>query len=231
MTLNFLGVGGAFNPAMGNNSAYFIRDGHLYLLDCGELVFGELMRRGLLAGIKGLTVLLTHLHADHCGSLGTLFSYVTAKLGITPTLVHPAEGAPALLAMMGVVASRYRLLTALADGDVAATPSPVRHSEGMATFAYTLTVDGETIYYGGDAGDPPPPAVLAGLRDGTIARAYLDVSDFGGAPPENPVHLPLSVLAAIAEPALRARITCMHLNRDYRAQVEAMGFQIASKEA
>ncbi|MDR0929398.1 MAG: MBL fold metallo-hydrolase [Oscillospiraceae bacterium] len=231
MALTFLGVGGAFNPEMGNNSAYFIREKHLYLLDCGELVFGELMRRGLLKDISGLTVLLTHLHADHCGSLGTLFSYANALLGITPTLVHPGNGAPALLSLMGVAASRYKLLPSLDEGDVTAAPVPVRHSEGMAAYAYLITMDGETIYYGGDAGDPPSPEVLGGLRSGSIARAYLDVSDFGGNPPENPGHLPLSVLAAIAEPALRERITLMHLNRDYRAQAESMGFQMANKEA
>ncbi|MDR0897603.1 MAG: MBL fold metallo-hydrolase [Oscillospiraceae bacterium] len=231
MALKFLGVGGAFNPEMGNNSAYFIRDKHLYLLDCGELVFGELMRRGLLDDITGLTVLLTHLHADHCGSLGTLFSYVMIKLGIKPTLVHPGNGAPALLALMGVAAPRYRLLSALTDGSITAAPTPVRHSAGMTAYAYTITMDGQTLYYSGDAGDPPSPEILNGLRSGSIAHAYLDVCDFGGNPPPNPGHLPLSVLAAIAEPALRARITCMHLNRDYRTLAESMGFQIAHKEA
>ena len=44
MKLNFLGRGSAFNPVEGNNSAYFIDDNQLFLIDCGENVFGRIKK-------------------------------------------------------------------------------------------------------------------------------------------------------------------------------------------
>ena len=68
----FLGVGGAFRPDLFNTSACFQKDGTLYLLDCGGTVMGRLLKSGALESAERLTVLLTHLHADHAGGLGTL---------------------------------------------------------------------------------------------------------------------------------------------------------------
>ena len=39
MDLQFLDKGAAFNPKEGNNSAYFIENNQLFLIDCGESVF------------------------------------------------------------------------------------------------------------------------------------------------------------------------------------------------
>ena len=80
MDLQFLGIGAAFNPAFGNTSACFQKDGTLYLLDCGSTVFGALLERKAMQGAKRIVVLITHLHADHVGSLGTLISYCNFKV-------------------------------------------------------------------------------------------------------------------------------------------------------
>ncbi|MDU1136569.1 hypothetical protein [Enterocloster bolteae] len=45
MKLHFFGCGSAFNPAMGNTSAWFEMDGCLFLVDCGETVYELLMKR------------------------------------------------------------------------------------------------------------------------------------------------------------------------------------------
>ena len=75
MKLHFFGCGSAFNPAMGNTSAWFEMDGCLFLVDCGETVYELLMKRSNLREYRQIYVLLTHLHADHVGSLGSLISY------------------------------------------------------------------------------------------------------------------------------------------------------------
>ena len=74
MELTFLGRGAAFNAEEGNTSAYFIEDNKLFLIDCGESVFATLKKRGLLE-VEEIYVLISHLHCDHCGSLGTLGLY------------------------------------------------------------------------------------------------------------------------------------------------------------
>ena len=48
LDLHFFGCGSAFNPAMGNTSAWFEADGCLFLVDCGETVYELLMKRSSL---------------------------------------------------------------------------------------------------------------------------------------------------------------------------------------
>ena len=40
--ITFLGSGSAFNPLLGNTSAYFVRNNQLFLIDAGETVFRKL---------------------------------------------------------------------------------------------------------------------------------------------------------------------------------------------
>ena len=48
MELIFTGRGAAFNPKEGNTNAYFIENDRLFLVDCGETMFGYLMLEGVL---------------------------------------------------------------------------------------------------------------------------------------------------------------------------------------
>ncbi len=75
MQLNFLGIGAAYYPPFGSTSAYFVVQGHFYLIDCGETVFSALWNNHDLNECKDIYVLITHLHADHIGSLGSFISY------------------------------------------------------------------------------------------------------------------------------------------------------------
>ena len=43
--LNFIGRGSAFDVREGNTSAYIKTDNNLFLLDCGESVFKEIIER------------------------------------------------------------------------------------------------------------------------------------------------------------------------------------------
>ena len=51
MELSFLGRGCAFNPKEGNNSAYFIENNTLFLIDCGESIFERIISTNLLENI------------------------------------------------------------------------------------------------------------------------------------------------------------------------------------
>lgn len=72
MDLQFLGRGASFNPKEGNNSAYFIENRQLFLIDCGESIFERLVENGLLEDVDAINLMITHTHSDHVGSLGTL---------------------------------------------------------------------------------------------------------------------------------------------------------------
>ena len=58
--LSFIGCGSAFAVKNKNNSAFFIN-------------------KNILKGIKKVNIFLSHLHSDHCGSLGTFVFFLSAK--------------------------------------------------------------------------------------------------------------------------------------------------------
>ena len=73
--LKFLGTGNAFSQK--NTSAYFIHDNQLFLFDCGETVFKQIQKFKLIEKVKKVNIFLTHLHSDHCGSIGSLIFYLS----------------------------------------------------------------------------------------------------------------------------------------------------------
>lgn len=71
ITIEFLGCGGAFDVNQGNSSAVLTAPGgEKLLIDCGSLVFKELINRELVKDIEN--VFITHTHDDHIGSLSAL---------------------------------------------------------------------------------------------------------------------------------------------------------------
>ena len=219
--LRFLGVGSAFNAALGTNSAFFYREGNLYLLDCGETVFERALKAGLLERAKGIYVLITHLHSDHVGSLGTLLGYCYFILKAPATVVCPNPQLVDLLRMMDIVPRQYRLLPSLDEGGVRAAPVPAKHG-GLIAYSYEISADGETVFYSGDTSELPE-TLVADVAGGRIARAYVDCTDA----PQSAGHMVLSRLEALVPAALRAKFTAMHLNCDYADKVKALGFACA----
>lgn len=69
MKIQIIGADSAFD---GLNTSFFFRDdlNRGVLVDCGFTVYPELNRRGMINDID--VVLISHLHADHTGSLCTL---------------------------------------------------------------------------------------------------------------------------------------------------------------
>ena len=115
MELHFLGRGAAFYVEAGNTSAYLREGSRLLLLDCGESVFADLLRRDVLSGVTDITVALSHLHSDHCGSLGSLCHYCFYMLHIVPKLVLPEDAAyradvATLLRLFGVQENAFAVV-------------------------------------------------------------------------------------------------------------------------
>lgn len=227
MQLRFIGTGAAFTPSLGNNGAFFEHEDRLYLIDCGEQTFARLMRANLLSRYaSGVTVVLTHMHADHCGSLGTLCLYAADVLGQPATIIHPNGDVRDLLSLMGVSPSQYHLQRNLSTPALAITPMPTMHAQAIPAFSYLLEDAEGAIYYSGDTIELPPQ-VLSGLREGSIRHAYQDVGYFDHEPAAHPPHLLYDELLKLVEPALRRHFTLMHFNVDIHIMASRDGFACA----
>lgn len=91
--LQFLGRGSAFNVKEGNNSAFIKSDDdtQMLLIDCGGTVFSQLLKLNVLDGVEELHILITHLHADHVGSLADLLFYMIYRTSIKFDIIVGSE--------------------------------------------------------------------------------------------------------------------------------------------
>ncbi len=236
MELHFLGTGSAYSSLLGNTSAYFIRDNTLFLLDCGETVFTALNMRNLLNNIHKAVILITHFHADHCGSLPTLVSFLTGVKHVESVLVNPVPDRLRLfLNIAGTEDKSYQLIapyvndngigdTVRIDG-ISITPYRVQHSENMPSFGYVLADESETIFYSGDAA-AIPTTVLNDFLSGNIHHLYVDCC-------LNPSHDhgELKKLCATIPMQARNKVTCMHLAPNVIEALLLEGFHKAEREA
>lgn len=228
MKLRFFGCGSAFNPAMGNTSAWFEMGGSLFLMDCGETVYELLMKRDDLRGYKQVYVLLTHLHADHVGSLGSLISYNYCILGRKICVIHPRETVVDLLRLMGIKDDFYQYYKQLPDSveGFTAEPVPVEHVDNMDCFGYLLEAEGKRFYYSGDSARMPERIVHM-LLSGGLDAVYHDVSLHDS---PNPSHCYIRRLEEMVPREHRHKVFCMHLDGECEKMLEEMGFSCVSVE-
>ena len=45
MELHFTGTGAAYYPRLGSNAAFFVKNNHLFMIDCGESTFRKMEAR------------------------------------------------------------------------------------------------------------------------------------------------------------------------------------------
>lgn len=221
MELHFLGRGAAFYPAFGNNNAYFTADNDLYFLDFGEAAYAKMLRLLDLTAYRHIYVLLTHLHADHVGSLASLISYAHCVLRVRVTVVHPIDTVCELLRLQGIAPHFYDYRQSLPEAlRVQAVPVEVRHAADMRAFGYRLTDGREHIYYSGDAAGLPA-AVRDDLLAGRLDRIYHDTSSH---PSE--AHCWYQRLAEAVPPEIRHKVYCMHLDCDMVDELCGLGFSV-----
>lgn len=219
--LKFLGRGAAFYPRFGNTNAFFEMDGDLYFLDFGEAAFERVTRLLDLKKYRHVYALITHLHADHAGSLASLMSYTAMVLGVKVNVVHPNGMVNALLAVEGIDPDFYTYMPSLpADCPVQMKPHEVPHAVDMRAYGLELSCADETIYYSGDAAAVPQD-VVEGYLSGRIARLYQDTSSH-----ESKGHCYYKKLEALFPAEKRAGVHCMHLDGDYVDLLKGLGFSV-----
>ena len=234
MQLHFLGRGAAFYPQQGSTSAYILEENRLFLLDCGESVFAELLRRGVLSGVTAVYVALSHLHSDHCGSLGSLSHYCRYAMNAPLFVVVPDEPAycsdvKTLLRLFGAPEGGVSLLY---DRDVTGFSSfssfryvPTRHVSEIPSHSFVFETPEGGVFYSADTCTEEPCRAFMQTHP-HFEHIYMDVTD--AEYPGN-VHLPLSVFARLIRDDQKARVSLMHVNSESCiAEGEALGFSVVS---
>lgn len=239
--LKFLGTGSAFNPEFGNNSAYIKHENTLLLLDCGESVFARLKDGKILDDVKNVYIVITHMHSDHIGSLGTLILYLNYIKEIYPNIIlsngdeseQQEKELTSYLASVGVSEDCFDYTY----GDMVEDILPdlqhidmhiVNHTKSLnLCFAVDLVFKNKTIYYSGDNNDLDYYKQISKvLKENDVL--YTDCSLYNN---PNSAHVYLLNLNKIFSDKQKKQIYCMHFdNYETIKEAKNLGFNVATKQ-
>lgn len=170
-TLTFLGRDSGFGEK--NNSAYFENNNNLFLIDCGLTVFQDLKCNFNLSKYSTISVIITHLHNDHAGSLSQLILYLWFVLKKKTHIITNCINIKQFLDITGTPSDSYELLTALPNLEFIKT----EHTPYLDAYGFKLITDNKVIIYTGDTNTLSP--FIPYMKD--CNELYIDVSKFGGA--------------------------------------------------
>ena len=172
--LQFLGIGGAFSVDLGNTSAFYKKENELFLLDCGEDVFGNILKNHLLERVTKINILITHFHSDHVGSLGTLVFYCDASNLEEINIIFPnREKLVELIRLFGIQNCNINIYTPKEFARLKIKEYRQEH-DVIEAYGYIIKLDGKTIYYSGDTRSLPDE-VFDLLIKGKIDYFFQDV--------------------------------------------------------
>lgn len=161
--LLFLGRGSAF--ADEHNSAFFVEDNELVLIDCPATSYQKVKKMNW-EQYDNIYILITHTHGDHSGGVGTMLQYVwfASYMKKKVTIVAPsAEVKDDLLLLLmrieGCEQEWFDIITADELNKkwfIAAVPTThVKPLEGRC-FGYHLNIRGNNVVYTGDTATLEP---------------------------------------------------------------------------
>ena len=171
--LLFLGRGSAF--AEEHNSAFFVEDNELILIDCPATSYQKVKKMNW-EHYDNIYILVTHTHGDHSGGVGTMLQYVwfASYMKKKVTIVAPSEEVKEdlLLLLMRIEGCEqvwFNIITA-DELDrkwfIAAVPTThVKPLEGKC-FGYHLNIHGNNVVYTGDTATLEPFKPL--LKNGSF---------------------------------------------------------------
>lgn len=170
-TLTFIGRDSGFGE--NNNSAYFENNNNLFLIDCGLTVFQHLKNNFDLAKYSTISVIITHLHNDHAGSLSQLILYLWFVLKKKTIVITNCINMKQFLDITGTPSDSYELLNHLPNLEFIKT----EHTPYLDSYGFKFTINDKNIVYTGDTNTLAPFTPYLDNCD----ELYIDVSKFGGA--------------------------------------------------
>jgi ribonuclease BN (tRNA processing enzyme) len=227
--LTFIGTGSAFSKENLSNSAYYLKEDKLVLFDCGETIFHEIRKLNLInEKIKKIDIIITHLHSDHSGSLGSLILYCNKMQLQEINVIFPIKDMIyALLNLFGVPKNIYntKIPDEISDyylqsfEQVHGCVSKDGFIERMPSYGYHFINDNDNLFYSGDT-TIIQENILQMFKEKKIYYLYQDITTSN-----NKSHLPLNELEKIIDKKYRHRIMCMHLEDDANInQIKELGF-------
>jgi len=229
--LKFIGIGSCFNFEMGNTSAYYLDETQksLLLIDCGESVFGEIGKKGLIDNLEKITVVITHLHSDHAGSLPSLVFYMYLKYGIKPDIIYPDKSDIIDKILFTVGEDMYNIYTPEEYNDTIGiyivNKVKQKHSCNIKAYGYELTIEDKKIFYSGDT-HVLWQDILNKFLNYEYNYFYHEVCKG-----ENIDHHSIEELMKEIPEGRRKEVYCMHIADDELLQmVKQAGFSIPATE-
>lgn len=159
--LRFLGRGSAFSDE--HNSAFFISNKELVLIDCPASTFQKI-KKIPFENIDKIYILVTHTHGDHSGGVGSMLQYAWFVLHNFVTIVTPSEDVKNDLIMLlmqieGCEAEWFNIMTAdelHRNWFVSGIPTTHVKSLDGKCFGYHLRVHDSDVIYTGDTATLEP---------------------------------------------------------------------------
>lgn len=225
--LKFSGIGSAFNLEEGSNSAYFTISNTLYLIDCGETTFHSMMKLVDFKRFDDVVILITHVHNDHIGSLGTLISYLYLIDGIKVTVIHPSKILYGILDDMGISPDFYnqKQESSIIGNSVTVRFLETTHASDMDCYGLEITGNDQTIYYSGDS-NTISTYTINKLKEGTYAKVYQDIT----INPNSGGHLYYGKLLELVPKHVLHKLMAMHLDLKSKEVLKEVGIKTVRRE-
>ena len=210
-TLKFIGRGSAFNTKEGNTSAYIKDNDELFLIDCGENIFGRILEKNILDGVKKVFVVITHLNSDHVGSLSSLIYYCYYVKKIKIQVGFPNFELYDYLTLNGHDEEYDYIcfdkgISNQTTKNIIIAAKRTSHINTMNCYGYDINYFTDTYYYSGDSNEFVPNHTTTVYQE-----IYQDTSlaDYKGN-----VHLSLRRLCEEVPKEQRHLVYVMHLDCD-----------------
>lgn len=187
MKIKFLGIGGAFVPHLGSSAAVVeTGKGTFTLIDAGCSTYADLCRTQRIDLITH--VLVTHLHDDHVGSLGSIINHRFHVSHSPVVLLYPEWLEGPILTLLQLQRTNhpvqnYLHLVCLTSrtGSIGATRieavnTSSMHQLNMPSAAYIFRSEGQTIAYSGDLGDANVLFAALGEEPKSSTQVFHDAS-------------------------------------------------------
>jgi len=237
MELKFLGRGGAFLTEEGNTSAYFFDNRDLLLLDCGENIFGRVMKQNLLTKAENVNVLITHTHPDHIGGLCSLIFYNYYALGkvtniILPTQAKYKDNISTILKCLGCDEELYSFVDETAiDNKYSSFSSvrflPTKHAPHLDCYSIIFETPNGIVYYSGDTSNTKQIRSIIDNNE-KIDKLFIETTTYDT---PNNIHTNIDILNAIVPPKVKPKVYCMHFNSQECIQKALdLGFNVVEVE-
>ncbi len=233
MELTFTGRGAAFNVREGNTNAYFIEDGKLFLIDCGETMFETMVKNNLLQGIKEVYVLVSHTHSDHCGSLGSfgLYCQFVLKEKLKIIVPHSDEYINHLRDLMHIFGNTDKAFEFVYEEELdgkfenfkTVRYDLTKHDYMLTSYSFVFETNEGGLFYSADTRVADNLLKFVETHD-KIDKMFMEVTDLDT--PDD-IHMNLDRLVNVLSEDIKSQIYMMHFrNAECMQKVKDYGFNI-----